>query len=163
MQSPAVHLRPMAHGAPDRQPRRVVRKRVLAADTPQGIATLRNILEPSIHVIGASTMGEAIELMKINIDLMVCGIHFESSRMFDLLRLAKADPLAREKPILCYRDLSSELAPAILHGLKIACRALGAADFIDLYTLKQEVGTISADERFLAIVLRHLGAVDSAR
>lgn len=133
------------------------RKRVLAADAPDGIATLRNILEPTAELVAATAMRDALELLKGKIDLMVCGIHFESSRMFDLLRLAKADPLARAKPILCYRDLSSELPPTILQSLTIACTALGAVGFVDLYSLKQEVGTINADMRFLAIVLRHLG------
>lgn len=160
VQKTTIKARPIPSDAANGAKRLAERRRVLAADTPEGIATMRKILEPMLEVVPASSMADALELLEGKVDLMVCGIHFEDCRMIDLLRLAKADPLSRDKPILCYRDHASELPTTIFQSLSISCKALGAADFVDLHALKQEVGVMSADARFLAIVLRHLGHGD---
>ena len=160
VQGNTMKARPIPSDAANGAKRLAERRRVIAADTPEGIATMRKILEPMLEVVAASSMADALELLKGKVDLMVCGIHFESFRMFDLLRLARADPLSRYKPILCYRDHASDLPATLFQSLTITCHALGAVGFMDLCALKQEVGTASADARFLAIVLRHLGPGD---
>lgn len=88
------------------------RASILVADLPSGIATLRNVLGERATFIHADTIDAALKSSK-SADMIVCGIHFDDSRMFDLLRLVKADSQSRSIPFLCYRDLGSEL-PATL-------------------------------------------------
>lgn len=128
-------------------------RRILAADVPQGIQTLRNVLTAEAEIVVASTMEEAMSLLKGGADLIVCGIHFDESRMFDLLRVAKADPATRPIPFLCFRDMESELAQPVLESLQIACNALGAVAFVDLFQLRSVYGVREAHERFRHMLL----------
>lgn len=129
------------------------RPRILTADTPQWIEALRQLLEPHAEIVTADRMEPAVEHIRSGVDLIICGIHFAESRMFDLLRLAKADPATRGIPFLCirYRDLG--LTPAVFEGLQIACQALGAVAFVDFYDLKHKYGAAQADAHLQAIVL----------
>lgn len=134
-------------------------RRVLAADVGAGVATLRAVLRGMASIECVGNMNEAIDLLDPPPDLIVCGIHFDDSRMFDLLRLVKADPKSRSIPFFCFRDLESELAPAILESLDISSRALGAAGFVDLYALKQRFGLERADEEFRSLLV---GAIETS-
>lgn len=125
--------------------------RVLAADTLEGVATLEKVLEPVARVVPATSLRAALGLMP-DVDMTICGIHFDSSRMFDLLRMAKADPQTRQEPILCYRDLDSALSSTMLESLRIACVALGAEGFVDLHELRLAHGTQEADQHLRRIV-----------
>ena len=113
---------------------------------------VENVIGTSATVIGMNTLDEAISLLRKGVDLIVCGIHFDDSRMFDLLRLAKADPSIQAVPFLCFRDMDSELTLPIFDSLQIACQALGAVEFIDLFHLKSQFGGEEADKRFRRIL-----------
>ena len=128
--------------------------RVLLADVVQGFASIERILDGDVTFVHATTLDEALEAM-VEVDLILCGVHFDDSRMFDLLRYAKASPEARGKPFLCFRDRESELAPTLFEGLDIACRALGGVGFVDLILLRRRVGEEDGDAEFRSLVLRH--------
>lgn len=128
-------------------------RRVLAADTPKGVATLQTILGTELEILEAHTLEEAALRMSDGVAVIICGIHFAESRMYDLLRLAQANPLTRSIPFICFRDMDSDLNPPILEGLEIACKALGATAFVDLFRWKQIQGIANADIHFRAFVL----------
>lgn len=125
------------------------------ADLPSGIATLRNVLGERATFIHADTIDAALKSSK-SANMIVCVIHFDDSRMFDLLRLVKADSQSRSIPFLCYRDLGNELPATLFESLEIACKALGAAGFVDVHRLKQEFGVHRADQEFARLILRPL-------
>jgi CheY-like chemotaxis protein len=129
---------------------------VLVADAPAGVATLENVLHGHARIVGTNATAEALSLMKGGVDLVVCGVHFDDSRMFDLLRLAKADPQTRALPFACFRDMQSELSDFLLQGLDIACSALGSDLFVDLLSLKKRHGIEEADAQFRRLLLRLL-------
>lgn len=131
-------------------------KRVIVADMREGISTLTMILADSVQLIPATSLDQALKRIDDGADLVLCGIHFDQSRMFDFLRMAKARPASREVPFLCYRDMRSDLSATLLESLDIACRALGAAEFLDLHELRRRHGAARADEMFRATVLAHL-------
>jgi hypothetical protein len=76
--------------------------------------------------------------------------------MFDLLRIAKADPELRGIPFLCFRDIDSQLAPLMIEALRIACTALGTGAFIDLFQLKSDLGMSEATAHFRALLMGQL-------
>jgi hypothetical protein len=126
--------------------------KILVADLPEGQATIENIVGRDATLIAVGTLGEALQRLEGSIDMVLCGIHFDESRMFDLLRLCKAQDQSRSRPFLCYRDLESELQSTLLESLDISCRALGAAGFVDLYTLKRRYGIDQADREFAKLI-----------
>ncbi|MEG3190943.1 hypothetical protein [Lysobacter sp. D1-1-M9] len=121
---------------------------MLAADTVPGVTTLQNVLGAHVELVLAHTISEATALLTPELDAIVCGIHFDESRMFDLLRLAKAHPAIRRIPFVCYRDLDTDLGATVVEGLDIATKALGAAAFVDTYSLKRMNGVANADADF---------------
>lgn len=109
--------------------------KILVAHTADGQDFLANALEEHT-VCYAKTMEEAIRLLNSeSFALIVCGMQFDDSRMFDLLRHCKSDPTHRNVPFGCIRLVDSNYSsPVILESLEIASKALGATAFLDLVT-----------------------------
>ncbi len=100
-----------------------------------------------IHLIPCMTLDSAMDAAHSNIDLVLCGLHFDESRMFDLLRFMKATPALRHIPFLCIKTTEGVLAPAIYESVKIAIHASGAEGFFDLCELIKKLGSEEALKR----------------
>jgi CheY-like chemotaxis protein len=105
-----------------------VTKRILAADG--GEKRIADILAGH-DVIPARTLAEAQRaLAGEKFDMIIVAVHFDESRMFDLLRHLQAS--GRSEPVVCVRS-HQFVSPAItIEGLEIAAKALGATLFLDL-------------------------------
>jgi CheY-like chemotaxis protein len=108
-------------------------KRILVADTSDSDRRLAAILAGQ-DVVFVRTIGEAQRLLaQQQFDLVLIGVHFDDSRMFDLMRHVRAGGHHAAKPVVCVRSHRFISAAAIsLEGLEIAARALACSLFIDL-------------------------------
>ena len=108
-------------------------KRILVADTSDSDRRLSAILAGQ-DVIFARTIGEAQRLLaQQQFDLVMIGVHFDDSRMFDLVRHVRAGGHHAGKQVACVRSHRFISAAAIsLEGLEIAARALACNVFLDL-------------------------------
>jgi CheY-like chemotaxis protein len=108
-------------------------KRILVADTSDSDRRLSAILAGQ-DVMFARTIGEAQRLLaQQQFDLVMIGMHFDDSRMFDLVRHVRAGGHHAGKPVACVRSHRFISAAAIsLEGLEIAARALACNIFLDL-------------------------------
>ncbi len=101
----------------------------------------------------AETMPQAVQLLRERaIDLIICTIVFDDSKMFDLLRLAKSRPEWQQIPFICARVRPHILrSPTALRTAAFTCAALGAAGFLDIadYEANPEREMRQAIERFL--------------
>ena len=79
--------------------------RILVADVPRGVETIRTIAGALATVTGAHSLTEALKHLKSGPELVICGVHFDESRMFDLLRIAKVEPTLQAVPFLCFREI----------------------------------------------------------
>ena len=125
---------------------------IVVAAQPDSVQTIRNLLGAGPRIIEVFKLYDASKILNKNIDLVICGLHFNDSRMFDFLRITKADPLVEAIPFLCFRNSDSDLGKTAIEALKIACNALGAAGFVDYYDLKQCNGYLEADNQFRKII-----------
>lgn len=107
--------------------------RILVADTSDSDRRLSAILAGH-EVIFARTMGEAQrQLEQLDFDLVMVGVHFDDSRMFDLVRYVRAGGGHAGKPVACVRSQRFVSAAAIsMEGLEIAARALACNLVLDL-------------------------------
>ena len=107
-----------------------MRKRILVADTPDSDRRLIEILSGH-EVAFARTLSEAHRLLAQQaFDLLVIGVHFDDSRMFDLVRHVRSAQL--ELPVVCLRT-HRFVSPALsIEGLEIAAKALACNLFVDL-------------------------------
>jgi CheY-like chemotaxis protein len=91
-------------------------------------------------VVCADTVEAALELLREHaIDLIICTIVFDDSRMFDLLRLAKASRASQRIPFVCSRIRPYIIkSQAAIEAAKLTSRTLGAEAFVDLADFKTD-------------------------
>jgi DNA-binding response OmpR family regulator len=108
-----------------------MRKRILVADTPDSDRRLQEILSGH-EVILVRTLSEAQRLLAQQpFDLILTGVHFDDSRMFDLVRHVRARG-ETEPPVVCMRSQHFMSPGLSVEGLEIAARALSCNLFLDL-------------------------------
>jgi CheY-like chemotaxis protein len=122
-------------------------KRLLIAFTPHSAPLLEAALKVDFELIMSDSVEHALSQLEQGIDLIACDTHFDDCRMFDLLRLSKANPATRSVPFLCLRVVEGALDQTLYQSVDIASNALGAAAFIDLFDLKQKCGEAQAHQR----------------
>lgn len=105
----------------------------MAAVTPPGLKILRPMIAGRCQVVPAFTMQVAMELVRDRIHLAVCSLHFDESRMFDLLSYMRI--AVPKLPVVCCAMLPTQLSEAAMHDLTVAAREMGAADFLDMREL----------------------------
>jgi CheY-like chemotaxis protein len=69
-------------------------------------------------------------LLAGDFDLIIVGVHFDESRMFDLLRHIRGEPQTRDMPVVCVLSHRFETAVTI-QSLEIAAATLAANAFVD--------------------------------
>jgi CheY-like chemotaxis protein len=106
-------------------------KSILVADVAEMRPRLSVILS-RLEVTFVGTLDEAVKAMHRRMfDLIVIGVHFDESRMFDLLRHVRLDEKNRAKPVVCVRGHLLESTAISLEGLDIAIKALSGNVFVD--------------------------------
>ena len=102
-------------------------KSILIADRPESDRRLTAILAGH-ELVFARTLGEAQRVLRDRrFDLVLVGVHFDESRMFDLMR-----DLTEGTQVVCVRSQQFQSHAITLEGLEIAAKALGCALFLDL-------------------------------
>jgi len=102
------------------------------------------VLEPLLggagyELILVSTTKDALtKIHSEKPDIIICGMLFEESRMFDLLKAVKADPAICETKFICSRVAVSDLPDAVMDAMNTASRALGATMFLDIFALIEQ-------------------------
>ena len=108
-----------------------MRARILIADTPESDRRLTEVLNGHELVFARTLSAAQRVLAQRAFDLVVVGVHFDDSRMFDLVRHIRSGGQA-EPPVACMRSYRF-VSPALsIEGLEIAARALACNLFVDL-------------------------------
>lgn len=132
------------------------RARILVADVSLLDDRFRAIF-PDEELRFVRTVGEALRALDVgDYALAIIGMHFDDSKMFELLWNMKAKRLST--PVVCVQGLESALATA--SGVETAARALGACDFIDVREASSEPAELARlRERFFACMARERTAL----
>jgi len=126
--------------------------RILAALRPEGIVAVERSLGQFADLVPVYAYDEAVRRLESaeDIDLILCGIYFAQTRMFDLLRYVRAK--RPDVPFVACRIGDTELPNVTLEAIGIASRSMGAAAFVNLPLLRHQ----EVDHEFRGLVLRHL-------
>lgn len=125
---------------------------VLIAAAPISVKAIAAALSDEFDVDYVSSLADATSCSYKQIDVILCGLCFDESRMFDLLRYTQLHPRARALPFICISAVEHTLSGTITQSIEIACRALGGAGFIDLNRWYREYGVASANVQFRQLV-----------
>lgn len=118
--------------------------KVLVAVPQSALPFVETVLGGFVSLVPIHRFDDAIEMLRSECDLalILCGVHFDESRMYDLLRLARE---------------SQPHIPFVACRVAIAAEALGAKAFVDLPTLILQFGRENAGPLFRSRVLASLG------
>src|SRR5688572_11652246 len=98
--------------------------RVLVADVPEQDEKIRECL-PEHDLTFVRTMVEAVrELRRDGYEVIVIGLHFDESRMFELLSYVRSLPKYDDTPVLCVQGLELHVSEAIRKNIDMAVKAL---------------------------------------
>lgn len=131
--------------------------KVLVAVPQPALPFVIRALSGFVSLVPVHQFDEAIEMLRSEPDLalILCGVHFDESRMYDLLCFARESH--PHIPFVACRILEFKLSRISLQAIVIAADALGAVAFVDLPTLIAEFGRKKAAPLFRGRVLAHLG------
>lgn len=127
-------------------------KRILVADVPQ-MDERYSAAFAGWEVVFARTMAEARQALRAgSCAVVVAGVYFDDSRMFDLVRTLRSDEMHAKVPIVCVRGRQAFTA-VTTRTLEMTVKALQANDFLDLVQFgDEEAGNAAlraAVQRFL--------------
>ena len=106
--------------------------KVLVADIPEADEKIRECL-PGHDLHFVRTLGQAVrELRRDGYQLVVIDMHFDDSRMFELLQYVRSLPRHQDVPVICVQCEEVMLSEAVLKNMEDAVKALGGTAFVDL-------------------------------
>jgi CheY-like chemotaxis protein len=118
-----------------------MRHRALIASQPSAFAVIERMLAPTTDLIAVHSKGQALEVLanrSDDIDLVICTVAFDESRMIDFLQTVKRNPATSGIPFLCVRVLPSVLSDSLIGSVRLTCTDCGAMDLLDLATLDED-------------------------
>ena len=129
------------------------RRKVLVAMRQEGVVAAERALDRYVELVPVYTFEDAVKRLQKSDDikLILCGMYFAETRMFDLLRFVKEKCPA--VPFICCRVGQSEVPQVTLEAVAIAAKSMGAIEFVDVPLLRPDP---AADQEFRGQVLRHL-------
>jgi hypothetical protein len=133
-----------------------VRRRVLVAGTQDAIDAARAALGEELELAAAYSVAEALQQVAGGVELVLCNVRFDDSRMFDFLGALNAVPGARRVPVICCRVARSPISGGARRGIELALEALGVLAFLDLHELESRDGPAAARAALRGMVMAHL-------
>ena len=114
--------------------------RVLIAAQPHAAQVLQAMLRESGTLIAAHTTADAFRILEHQqIHLIVSTIAFDESRMLEFLVSVKGTAAVAHIPFLCSRVVAGALRDSLVGSMGAACKACGAADFVDVARLPPDL------------------------
>lgn len=100
---------------------------ILIADVQEAAQRLCNVLVGRHEVFVAQTFETAREFAQNqSVDEIICGLHFDDSRMLDFLTWAKKQQRTERVPFICLQYLPSKLIDKTTHSAYLIASLIGA-------------------------------------
>ncbi len=114
--------------------------RILIADVAQGAHSLKNILGEKHRLVYANNVEQAISLAKTSepFNLIIVGVLFDDSRMFDLMKAIKEEPQLGGTPVMGFSDQPTAISVAGREDLETSTHLVGACDYVDTVNMSDE-------------------------
>ncbi len=128
--------------------------RILVAGTSDAIEALSEVMRDEAQLVPARSVREALDRFDARIDMVVCNVRFDESRMFDFLLALRQKPGGESVRVVSLRIAGSELSSRMRWSIKAALEALGVDIFIDVPQLEADYGRQVALETLRQIILQ---------
>jgi DNA-binding NtrC family response regulator len=106
--------------------------KILVADVTEMDERIRQCL-PGHELKFVRTLSEALRMLRRDgFSMVVIGLHFDESRMFELLSHVRSLPQYKDVPVVCVQGLDIILPEGAMRTVDMAVKALGGTAFVDL-------------------------------
>ena len=112
---------------------------VLVAAIPVAVERLCRLLADQRTVCPANLAEAQVALARERFALAILGVHFDESRMFDLISYARASALNRGVPIVCVLGVRRKLSSLTVHLLEETINGMAGCRFLDLTGIADDV------------------------
>jgi CheY-like chemotaxis protein len=112
-------------------------------------------------LIYCDSVEEAKQLLHQHCDLIFCTLRFDSSRLFDLLQYAKADPQIKSIPFVALKITDGVLSESAVKAVLKTAQLSGADACVNLAQWRKQLGDEPAYEK-LRNRIRRLLAIHPA-
>jgi CheY-like chemotaxis protein len=115
--------------------------RILVASVPDGAEFVRRIMRQDHELVFVTRTHEAVaKLTEEDFDLIMIGVHFDESRMFELLSHCKTIARNADKPIITFCTRDTPLTRAMHDSIEVTVKAYGAWIYLDQhdYNVKKD-------------------------
>lgn len=107
------------------------RKLILIADTAEGAEAVKKYLSRHHDLVLVHGLAAATRLIaNVDFDAIICGTHFDDSRMVELLREVRRESRYSGKPFIVVRMLPTNLSADIERNTKQMAMVLGATAYL---------------------------------
>ena len=97
------------------------------------------------------TIDEAKAVLAVRtFDLITISVHFDESRMFDLLRYVRWQERHRATPVVCVQTADFTRHAIAAEGVEIAVKALGGTAYLDLKSIGNDEARRAIDDLLAA-------------
>jgi len=115
------------------------RLRVLVAAQPAAWQRVRPILEPLVDAVPVHTTEAAFRALDGDgIQLIICTVAFDDSRMIEFLQAVKRRAPDSSIPFVCARLLPGVLTDSLVENTREVCLECGATTFVDIAKMDQD-------------------------
>lgn len=127
------------------------RKILLAISTPELHGLMIDILsEHQLCIV--TTVDQAIDAFHPELDLIICGLHFDMGRMYEVLRNAKCSPKVKDIPFLCVQLTGGILPYGVFKSMECAFHLLGGDLLVQVDKWRIELGDEAAFDKLREVV-----------
>jgi hypothetical protein len=111
---------------------------VLLAAVPVAVERLCRLLADQRTVCPANIAEAQVALARERFALAIIGVHFDESRMFDLISCARASVLNRGVPIVCVLAVRRKLSSLTVHLLEETIDGMVGCQFLNLTVIADD-------------------------
>ncbi len=106
--------------------------RLLIADVPAVQSVLTEALQGYDLFAVGTTQGALRLLAENGFDMIICGIHFDDSRMIELFQAVRKDPRHKDIPLIAFRAIPAEHEELLRDSVTTLGKTLGVNSYIEL-------------------------------
>lgn len=123
----------------------VDRSLILIADVPETSDLIKRVLSPLHDLVIVHNLTAAERLIEnVDFDAIVASVHFDDSRMIDLLRAVRANARYTGKPFIAVRTMPTSLTANVESNSKQMATVLGASAYITVDDLGPDENQVEA-------------------
>lgn len=129
---------------------------ILVAISTPGLHGLLSDILGRHTLLFAANLEKALDLLQSrqDVDLILCGLHFDDGKMYELLEAAKSSRTAATKPFLCVQLIGSILPYRAFESMRAAFDILGGDLFIQVAKWRIDFGDEEAFKKFNDVILK---------